>query len=750
MLCAAGAIVVCACLFGAGQQRKLNEADMMVYDAYACLAEEQTPQEFAYHYEKISAEDPARAWDLAVNYFWLAEDEDLLEELYAEWIGQGWNAPKRGGAVTTLTVTEIRRGPTAFHLKIEWPTQGPGKTEFPAGAVDVMFNLGFNPIYWAPILWDVPVTPGLGEKYVEVPYSAFHLHVGGVPPAAGFFKVRPSCPFEHGEGHIRGNWDWDDGGVLAAPLTPAPYDEPAPWDWIWLQNKKDPTTGLSIPSYLKESIPVDPGRHYLIAVNSLDGEALVHNNGGQPKNTRYAWSVTVPGMTAPLTGSTDTPAHAATAAARLDVFFLDDFWLVSIPTNAPPGSVIVVDLSMDSDVIPWNFAMNIAWLDVHVLPINLQQGNMPENALQDPPGSTDNASHKAVYLSEGGTAFITGEPKPPALRVNIPPGYIPVLSDRFGLSLEWRMTVETERPDYRNRSWDGKKLDDRVYPTNGTWHAYSDFLLPLDIPHEMTGNEIIGGKCALQFRATDVNGTVKTNQFNFFIRGMNPKDEAVTNYIHDLVCAAPTLGPGYSEIARKIAQHESKQLRANTAFNQFNSAGSTVWLPNKTDDMKDKNGNPVKQWGWGIFQDDEGALDNPTNKNYVTTASVFNWQTNCIHGVNKLAQKKATHIRFMGYFQNDYETVPPQNVPDLFGGWQFTTEQFGTVVLFNGADEEKIPVSEYWAGFEADGITPIIKGFRSPVAYNLNGNHQWTYHDNRNNYAERIGNELNLNWTPKE
>ena len=745
MLCAICAITVGFCLSGAGQQRKWDEAAVMLREAFDDLAVRQTPQAFSYHYDRILIKDTLRALDLAASWWWLIEDPELLSEIYAKGINLGGAGPLRGGAVDRLTITKITRGLDAFHLKLEWPTSGPNKTEFPTGAVDIMFNLGFNPVYWAPILWDVQVNPLLGEKLVEVPYSAFHLHAGGVPPAVGFFRVRPSYPHEGGDVYMRDNWDWDDDGQAAFMIPP--LDERTPWTGVFLDAAYD-DWGNRLATNRTVTVSVEPGKLYLVLVTCIDGEMLAPAMGFPSGNTLFSWDITGEGIETPFAGNVNTVAHKLVTPVHSDTYFLEDIRFVSIPTNAPPNASVQVKLAMTPDAAP--IYLGAVFMYAQFIPLNVYQSNLPKSALQSPPGSTDNMGYTSKYLPEGGMAFITGEPKAPKLGAH----FTSVFSfNSLGVSVEWRMTVETERPDYRTNST--MRLDDRLYPTNGTWYARSNPQeSSLDITPDLMGNEIIGGKCALYCKATGVNGMIVSNRVNFLIRGMNPTDLDVTNYIHNLVCASPTLGPTYSKLARKTAQHESKQTNKttgqSTAFNQYNSGGSTIWLPNKTDDTKDKKGNPVKQWGWGIFQDDEGPFTNGAPR-WVTTASVYNWPENVRRGVAKLEKKLADHNRFMGYFQQDYETLPPLDMPYLVGGYQFTVEQFGTVVLFNGADEEYIPRSEVWTGeYEADGITRKIKAFWSPVAYNVNSNGIWTYHDNRNDYAKQIGKEMMSNWIPKE
>jgi len=94
-----------------------------------------------------------------------------------------------------LTTTLLKIGTTSFILRAEWSLD----TRFPVDKIDVLFNLDLNPVYWAPIVWGIPVTPSLGWKEFEVPFAEFRWHKGGVPPLVGFFSTSPSDPREEEE-----------------------------------------------------------------------------------------------------------------------------------------------------------------------------------------------------------------------------------------------------------------------------------------------------------------------------------------------------------------------------------------------------------------------------------------------------------------------------------------------------------------------------------------------------------------------
>jgi len=99
-----------------------------------------------------------------------------------------------------LACTFFEIGTTSFVFKVEWSQD----MKFPANKMDVLFNLGLNPVYWAPIVWELPVVPEQGWKEFQIPFKAFYLHKGGIPPQVGFFCFRPSYIYEEVE---EGVWE---------------------------------------------------------------------------------------------------------------------------------------------------------------------------------------------------------------------------------------------------------------------------------------------------------------------------------------------------------------------------------------------------------------------------------------------------------------------------------------------------------------------------------------------------------------
>ena len=157
---------------------------------------------------------------------------------------------------------------------------------------------------------------------------------------------------------------------------------------------------------------------------------------------------------------------------------------------------------------------------------------------------------------------------------------------------------------------------------------------------------------------------------------------------------------------------------------------------NKTADTKDKNGNPIKRYGWGIGQIDKGAITNGPGA--VTTAEVWNWRTNVLSAIKILKQKRDTYVSFTNYFRMTYPNTyvpPPTNHPTL----PMTTEQFVVSILYNGVDEITIPKSTVWKGSkEGDIWSPIVFVPQKGI---------WTFHDNNKKYGSLIAKELH-NPTP--
>jgi len=176
-----------------------------------------------------------------------------------------------------LTCALFEIGTTSFVFRVEW-SRG---MKFPANALDVMFNLGLDPVYWAPIIWDMPVIAEQGWLEFQVPFSAFHLHKGGVPPQVGFFSVRPSYVYEkEEEGYIRSNWDWEDDG------------EPPVIPWLASQIFTNVTVELfSSDGSLARTNTFASGNPCCLTICTSIDKSLLENNH---TNVVYSWKVLAP------------------------------------------------------------------------------------------------------------------------------------------------------------------------------------------------------------------------------------------------------------------------------------------------------------------------------------------------------------------------------------------------------------------------------------------------------------------------
>ena len=710
------------CLAAAERQRSGGNEAAFAHALTSLCAPGATKDDFERHYRRLNARDPEIGLRLALMLPWLATGEawDRIYSQRTAGTGGIFTPPRSGGPLEYLTITDFKIGSTSFLFRAEWPVT----QEFPADALDVLFNLDLDPIYWAPILWEVPVTQHLLMKDFEVPFDAFYLHVDGVPPPVGFFRIRPSYIWDgEDEGYIRDTWDQDDSGdppeIFPIPPLSPPYELLSKKTVMLMNNGSQMTT-------LSQTIPTAPGMRHLIVVQCLDNS--VGDIFLPPRKNSFSWTITAPGSPA-MTGATETDWFGT-------IYKYQDFWFISIPTNATSPEIQVSAAILPPSPPTSNFTSRIY---VDVVSVWLATSSIPEVALRTPPGSTDNAGNSQLYhLPEGGTAFITGTPSRPQVSPyfqHSSSGYYGANGD--GLNVAYRLTIETERPGYRSVSSLGRDPDYRQYPTNGLYTAYSNIFPGYNVS-EMGNNEIIGGKCTLYCKIKDVKGKEMEQQFNFFIRGLNPPDALAKVYIDDVM---PAFCKPY---AWAIIRHESK-TKSGYVYNQFNPAGPTIHLPNKTDDLK----NGTKQWGWGMCQIDKGALDDPKNTNYVSTAEVYNWRTNVLSAAKIFNEKLATHNKLINDFKRTYPNCGNPIGSTNILGVTMNAERFGVTVLYNGAGG--VPASR----IKTAQINPITgnnvyTNIWSPVSFNVGGNQNWSFHDNKNKYAERIAQEIQSTQTIKE
>jgi hypothetical protein len=348
--------------------------------------------------------------------------------------------------------------------------------------------------------------------------------------------------------------------------------------------------------------------------------------------------------------------------------------------TAPSDASLTVSINLSATNISDGYYPSTVM--VGIFQLQVIQGNMPNIGVDA--NSTDlGGAREEEEIGLGGTAYITGEPAIPQLRVDF-------RGAPEAVSVEWRLEIRTERPTLRNT------LDDRDLPATGFVTRAGDE--EWDIGAEL--GESVGGRCALHYR---INGDLE-GEAEFFLRGKNPLDADARTYIDSSV------GSSFTAYAWAIARHESRQ--GNRVYNQFNTQTTIAGTLNF--------GGPN---GWGVCQIDR---DLPPDDIGVSTSEVWNWHANVGAMNAKLVEKQTTYNRFIGYFRDSYGnqqnwSEPPTQYTE--GATSLPAEAWGVMVLYNGA------------GGVPQSTTPTHPSFfQSPWVFNPTTG-AWTFHDNQNEYA---------------
>ena len=535
------------------------------------------------------------------------------------------------------------------------------------------------------------------------------------------------------------------------------------WDWEEVEEEGGDPPDIPLPVFLgdgfdgvkffatngqtvTETVPVVPGCQYLVEVQCLTMEyhPALTPPGITPPNYDMSWDFTGPGGQS-FSGSTDvhTLGENLTEAYFGSSHHMRVF-RIPLPEESPSGASttgesIALSLTVGDDSTSTSFSA----VQARIKPIRLTQANMPTNAVQKVPGSTDFGVHlpHGTNIVEGGTAFITGEPYPPSL-------WVSVAGNTFGsgVSVAYRLEIESERWEYRGGK-KNKTLDYRDLPGDGEYTPFS-YDVSSYLTRDLMKFEVIGGKCTLHYKIrSDDKPDPKdqeTGTYEFYIRGMNPKDATAKAYINSIV------DPRFLSYAWAIAQHESREPGTGYVFCQFNATGQYKHRPNKTGDTKDKDGNPVKQYGWGMGQIDKGNPSLPANSNnFVTTAEVYNWKTNCLSIADTLIEKRDTYTNYLSRIKETYskEWEEPPATTNLFGV-TWTHEQFAVTVMYNGSSKKRgIPPTSVW-GKDKNGKKVLVDIY-CPLVFHpsrLKGQ-RWEPRDNNRDYAQKVAKEL-LNQLP--
>lgn len=144
-----------------------------------------------------------------------------------------------------------------------------------------------------------------------------------------------------------------------------------------------------------------------------------------------------------------------------------------------------------------------------LLPVEFKQENVPNVGFAV--NTTDMASpYSTATISNGGVAYITGQPAMPQLKASFP-------GLAASISIDWKLEIKSERTERGTK-------DDKKYPASGYKTPPGD--QAWDIGTEF-GTDFVAVKCKLFYK---VNGGAEQT-FEFFIRGKNPRDADARAYV---------------------------------------------------------------------------------------------------------------------------------------------------------------------------------------------------------------------------
>ncbi|MDR0348601.1 MAG: hypothetical protein LBH90_03800, partial [Tannerella sp.] len=205
--------------------------------------------------------------------------------------------------------------------------------------------------------------------------------------------------------------------------------------------------------------------------------------------------------------------------------------------------------------------------------------------------------------------LITAEPKMPDIRVK------PFLQNYTGKEeVEMRLKIEYKKWNSSNTQI---RDDSTYYPANEWKKVKANEVWDVDF-----GTDIRGGKVTVFCRTADT-----TISLVFYIRGANPSEQAVRNYLQT---------HNYNQwFLVKMIRQESGSRISGAEMKQFNDGtnygkewSSVAGCPNMGDPK-----------GFGLMQlDNWGTADNPQSP---TSQQLWNWQANLDGGQEVLAEKLA-------------------------------------------------------------------------------------------------------------
>lgn len=286
---------------------------------------------------------------------------------------------------------------------------------------------------------------------------------------------------------------------------------------------------------------------------------------------------------------------------------------------------------------------------------------------------TIQASPSLSGIPDNGIVYISEAPEMPQLKAQlIAPG---------SGAVAWKMTITFKRPNRNDEDVFTKSL-----PLNQPWDLKAEW-----------GQNFYGGKVWVE--ATYQGKTYK-KQFN--IRGTNPSEATIKNYIGN--------APFY---AVAIARQESG-VQLGRSYLQFNEVGTLG--PDYSQDLKytPNRENGAGGEGWGIFQCTNPAP--PRN-------AVWSWKVNVDYSKTVMATKYADAAAWIAKQKQQQAQEDPSNPLSLHTfTWSGVSFKEGTA---------KTPTDA--CAIEAfNGVTPTW------AVYWKNATKQWIQADNSNNYVAAV------------
>jgi len=322
---------------------------------------------------------------------------------------------------------------------------------------------------------------------------------------------------------------------------------------------------------------------------------------------------------------------------------------------------------------------------------------------------------KSIGIGENAFAFITGEPAPPQVKVRLDQYFIHTNSPA---KFKWRVALETERPERGTTDNRYRPMPKGAFTEVTVDAVEKEFVFDVA---DILDNEIVGGKCTFYLSLPDG----KETNFYFYIRGKNPLDAKVEQYIND------TVDPAFTNIFKHIAMHESKleveyqpKVKSFWLYNQFNAIDykDTDTGKNRLHAGTPNRGAPD---GWGVMQIDRSG--NTTGIKYTTTAETWNWKTSINFAATLLPGKVGFYNTAISKYRNVYgpggthsttKWCEPDNILINYQVVIFTGLEWGVAIYYNGAK-----------GIATHKIPGYMNGFQSSLSFNENTG-LWSVSDN--------------------